>query len=862
MNSRIHFLFIAFLLISHLSHALFQVKPGLIQGKITNQNGEALPFAGVSVKGTSLGTLANSDGIYELSLGSGEFIVHFQHLGFKTEQRTVQTTDAPTELNVILKEQSLSLREVQVGKESEDPAYSIMRKAIAKADYHQLQILSYSASVYARSTALPTKIPVLMHKRFKKQGISEGIAFVNESVSSVDYKRPNSYTQKIISTQNNLDNSVPTPNEFIFASFYNPEVGGTVTPLSPKALSLYKFEYEGHFEDRGEIINKIKVTPKSFKQGVFKGSIYIIEDRWAIHSFNLQTVWQGFHIQVKQLFAPSQNVWIPRSQHFDIHGNYLGFSGKFTYIVSINYNKLQIDPSLRESVSIVDLRREPDGITAPPNKQDLESLLASGQKVDTKTFRKTVKQYKKEQQKTGNSATAVREIRRDSIIVEPLANQRDSSYWASTRTVPLNRIEQTSYVVSDSIVLLRARNRSDQDSTQFKPHHLFTGATYRYGTGRSLALASPFRSLNFNPVEAFNFDFSAEWRKRKHQGMGFRVSPRIHYSSGRNRLSPFLRINFDRREGSFLLEGGEEISQFNPNNPIHPIVNTLYYLLLNKNHIRLYQKQFGRIQFQRKQLFEMADLTVEIESGRRHWLNNLETRGEFLRGKPMFSGNMNVLDYADYPSYFYDSPSSYTSLSLKLDIHPWQQYTIRNGRRRFTSNNQPVLSIYYKKGIPALGSIVDYDLLELGIRYEPKVFEASTLPMSLLGGQFFNNKALTLADLKHFMGNRTIIQLGDRLTSFRMLPYYYYSTGRNYFEGHISLNSPKLVLTQIQFLRMIGLKEYIQGHLLRTPSTGFYSEQVFGVDGILKVLRTELISHFDQDRFLGLGFRVGTIFNF
>ncbi|ODS80145.1 MAG: hypothetical protein ABS46_15180 [Cytophagaceae bacterium SCN 52-12] len=834
---------------------------GGIKGKITDQQGAPLPFAGINVKGTNLGTLSNSEGIYELFLDPGEYTVHFQYLGFRTETKEISVTGGIMPLDVSLREQALALRELQVGKDPEDPAYTIMRKAISKARFHQLQVQSYSASVYARSTALPTKIPVLMRKRLKKQGISEGVAFVNESVTKVDYQRPNSYKQKIISTQNNLDNSAPTPNEFIFASFYNPEVGGTVTPLSPKAPGIYKFEYEGYFEDRGEIVNKIKVTPKSFKQGVFRGSIYIIDGKWSIHSFNLETIWQGFSIRVRQLFAPSQNVWIPGSQHFDINGSYLGFAGKFTYIVSIKYDRLRIDPALKENVTIVDTRKEPEAKPEIADVKKLEELLSDGQKTDTKSFRKMVKQYEKEQRKEENPDLSARETRRDSIIVEPLANKRDSAYWAAMRSVPLTHTEVVSYAVSDSLTAARTGNKP-ADSTSFRPQHLLTGARYRYGRGRSLSLAPPLRSVGFNPAEAFHLDLSAEWLERYAGRKSFSIAPGLHYSTGRNRISPTLKLQLNHRGSSVYLEGGEQIAQFNPQQPIPPAINSLYYLLFNQNHIRLFQKQFIGMEYRQRQLFHILDLAAGIETGRRSLLANLMKPGELLWGDPHLARNDNMPDNAENPSLLLLPDDRYTAISIRLDIRPWQKFSVRNGRKRFFNNNRPVFTVQYRKGISLFNSRSDYDFLEGGIRYEPKVFAASTLQMSVSGGKFLNRNAVFFPDFKHFMGNRTVVQTGDHLSGFRMLPYYRYSTSRRYIQAHVSFNSPKLLLTQLPLLRMAGLKEYIQGHVLHTPGTTFYTEQVYGIDGILKIFRFELVTHFDRDLYLGPGFRIGTVFNF
>lgn len=836
---------------------------GGIKGKITDQKGAPLPFAGVSVKGTTLGTLSNPDGIYELHLEPGNYTVHFQHLGFATGTKDVSVSSEMISIDISLREQALALRELQVGKDTEDPAYTIMRKAISKARFHQLQVQSYSASVYARSTAVPTKIPLLMRNRLKKQGISEGVAFVNESVTKVDYQRPNSYKQKIISTRNNVDNSAPTPNEFIFASFYNPEVGGTVTPLSPKALSIYRFEYEGYFEDRGEIVNKIKVTPKSFKQGVFKGSIYIIDGKWSIHSFNLETIWQGFNISVRQLFTPSQNVWIPASQHFDLKGSYLGFAGKFTYIVSISYDKLLTDPALREPVTIVDTKKEPESKPDISGVKKLEELLSDGQKADTKSFRKMVKQYEKQQRKAENPELSARETRRDSIIVEPLANKRDSAYWETMRSVPLTRTEVVSFAVSDSLANAgTGRNSRPADSTSFKPRHLLTGARYRYGRGRSLSLAAPLRSVGFNPAEAFHIDLSAEWQEKYDNRNRLSVIPALHYATGRNRVSPSLKLLLDNSASSLSLSGGEQVAQFNPQQPVQPAVNSLYYLLFNQNHIRLYRKQFFSMEFRQRHFLDVVDLAAGIETGKRYQMYNLRKSGELLWGNPRLDRNDNVPDNIENPEFLLIPGERYTLMSLRLDIRPWQKFSVRNGRKRFFNKNQPVFALQYRKGISLFNSSVDYDFLEGEARYEPGVFAASDLQMSVSGGKFLNSKTVFFPDFKHFMGNRTLLQAGDHLTGFRMLPYYRYSTSKQYIQAHLSFSSPKLLLTQLPLLRLAGLKEYVQGHMLHTPDTAFYTEQVYGIDGILKMFRMELVSHFDRDLYLGLGFRVGTVFTF
>jgi hypothetical protein len=163
----------AFFLMLFIGLRLCSVAGG-IKGRITTKQGEALPFAGIAVKGTSNGTMANEDGEYEFSLPAGTYELIFQYLGFKSVSRSVTITNDFQELNITLEEQALNLQEATIGKGKEDPAYSIMRRAIAKARFHQLQLRGYTAKVYSRSTALPLKSLTSLRDGSKKKEYRKG----------------------------------------------------------------------------------------------------------------------------------------------------------------------------------------------------------------------------------------------------------------------------------------------------------------------------------------------------------------------------------------------------------------------------------------------------------------------------------------------------------------------------------------------------------------------------------------------------------------------------------------------------------------------------------------------------------------
>lgn len=851
--------FLLLILISS-SNAVFS---GGIRGKISTGKNEPLAYAGVFVKGSSTGTISNAEGIFELQLEPGKYEIIFQFLSFKTITKPVVVTEKFQELNITMEEQPLTLATVNVGKDKEDPAYTVMRRAIAKARFHELQVRGFTAKAYTKSTAVPTKIPFLIERRLKKEGIQEGKALLNESLAEITYRRPARYNQRILSTRNNLDNSTPTPNQYVLASFYSPEVANTVTPLSPKAFAYYKFEYEGFFEERGEIVNKIKVIPRSYGQGVFKGSIYIIEGRWSIHSFDLRTTAQGLDIRVRQIFNPVQNVWMPLNQFFYIKGGYLGFAGQFDYVVSMNYQKLDIDPSLKEEIVINDHKKEAEVKKVERNAK-LEKMILEQKEFSTKNFRKIIKDYEKKERKVAKrTGEDPRMIRNDSIVIDSLAHKRDSTYWELLRPVPLTKLEFNDYHLQDSLRVKRQqrsqRDSSRSDSATFKPIHLLFGKTYRLGNQRALTLEGPLQSIVYNTVEGIAFDVSLGWSKSWKNGYRFNFKPTGRYSVGRDRVSGRLLTSVGNRKWSFLVEGGEYTGQFNAANPISPGLNSITSLLLERNYAKFYQKQFTRAQYSLNRLGDVLTLTAGIEYARRTSLDNLEKAKPWLNWSGV-SFTANRPENVEMPNTAFPVHDALL-LDIAATIRPWQKYMIRNGRKQYVRNQGPTFYLNYRKGLPAAKSVVDYDFVQGQVRYRFDTGPRSSLQMLTSGGIFLNSKKMFFADFRHFMGNEFFFQTGDALSSFRMLPYYRYSTASKFGQVHVLWSTQKFVLTQVQMLRLLGLRETAQIHYLATPHSKNYTELVYGIDGILRLFRLEVVTQFQKFRYENVGFRVGTVLN-
>ncbi|HUM66972.1 MAG TPA: DUF5686 family protein, partial [Chitinophagaceae bacterium] len=261
---------------------------GKISGTITDDKGVPLPYASVSVKGDNKGTTANGAGKYTINLGPGEYTLVARYVGYSRQEKSISVGNADQSLDFSLSIQELTLSEVVV-KKGEDPAYEIIRNAIRKRNYYNEQVDSFTVNVYIkgllRSAGMPEKVFGKKIERDANDGLDslgKGILFLSESVTRVDYAKPNKFKLHVISSRESGGGyglSFPffinfyQNNVSVFDNNLNPR--GFISPVADGALNYYRFKYEGSFVEDGEMINTITVTPRRKNEPLFSGTIQI-----------------------------------------------------------------------------------------------------------------------------------------------------------------------------------------------------------------------------------------------------------------------------------------------------------------------------------------------------------------------------------------------------------------------------------------------------------------------------------------------------------------------------------------------------------------------------------------------------------
>jgi hypothetical protein len=881
-----------------------------VLGTIKTKDGRPLPFAAIAVKGTEIGTISNEEGKYQLDLKPGYYEIVFQYLGFKTGMKSLTIENRFETFNVTMEEQALSLGEVRIGSKDEDPAYTIMRRAIAKSRYHFLQVESYTAKAYTKSSFVITDLPMeFMYKKELKEmeketNFKKGVPILNESVSEVTFNQPNSYKQKVIAARNSQDKNFASANAYFLTSFYQPEVVKAVSPLSPKAFGYYKFEYLGAFRENGIEVNKIKVIPRSYGEGVYRGTIHIIEGEWSIYSLDLETVNTGFNIGIKQVYSPVQNVWMPVNQQFHIQGGIYGLKGKGDLVISQTFSKLKVNPAFQPDIVVLDPKKDKEEskkvkLTNREIKSgNLEAVVNKQKEFSARNLRKMLKEYEKKELKEKEEKGEDVDLnftRNDSTVVDSMAAKRSMAFWDSIRTVPLTVAEVKSYTRLDSIIVIKQGTEEQRDSIKTKSNNVKKNKNssllgdvlmgHRFGFGKkspwNLEYIGPVKGLSVNTVEGIVVNGTGFKLRYMDRGQQVRDSEEISISSSgikhtSNRTKSALTINgltrysFARQKlmgtggvdyawkrSGLSVSGGQTVSQFNSENPLHPLLNSFTTLFLEQNFIKLYQKNFARIDFKTTRENDHFELRANVEYAGRSPLRNVSNTDPYSLinwGRRTFTSNIPFneelrIDGSGTNSYGMSKHNALT-LGVHASYKPWQKYKIVKGKTSYYDDDSPKLSASYRKGVGVLGSEVDYDFLQIGITQGIQTGVRSKLSYKVAAGAFLHYEDAEFPDYQHFAGNRFFFQYGDPVSTFRMLDYYRFSTAERYIEAHALAELRQFLLTQITWFRVMGVKENFFVNYLATPYSDHYGELGYALDiGLRFPLRLEVANSFEGFRY-------------
>ena len=264
------------------------VSAQVLKGKVVTSNGEPVSNATVYIREITSGIVADEQGKFQIKLNPGIYTCDFRSIGFEAQTKTIDIKSTGAEIQIVLVDKPLNLKEVIITRSKEDPAYQIMRQAIARAPFHLYQVSSFTSDNYLKGSAKIEKIPGLMKMMINDKKILSliGKLLVLESQNEISYQSPSRYTQKVIAYKSSIPKEMEPKGGIRIptSSIYEPVFMDEISPLSPQAFRYYKFKLEDIFTSGNYQVNKIKITPKVNSGKLFSGYIYILNGNWSVYS--------------------------------------------------------------------------------------------------------------------------------------------------------------------------------------------------------------------------------------------------------------------------------------------------------------------------------------------------------------------------------------------------------------------------------------------------------------------------------------------------------------------------------------------------------------------------------------------------
>jgi len=809
-----------------------------IKGRVTDEAGKPIEGASVYLHENRTGLITNENGEFNLTLAAGVYHIDVSCVGYEKHTEEILLNTKNINLDIILKISELQLKEV-LAHSGEDPAYAIMRHAIAKAPYYQnvVKIMRYNA--YSKGSGQLLSVPkifgTMMSQGEKKEmEIMQNKTFLLESFSEITFTAPTKYEQNIKAFASSFPMMDDPENAMLSPVFslYNPEFMTAVSPLNKNAFDYYRFRYEGFDYQEGTAINKISVIPKLKDGRLLEGTIYIADNDWDVRGATLKISIMGMNFTYDLHYHQAdKDVFLVTDAQIDIAANILGAKFEATLLSSIQFVDIQLNDSLIQA-----------------------------QKASEITTKKAIKKQTKK-------SLEIKTDNRFAQSVDSLATRRDSAYWNSVRSIVLTEEEAQSYARRDTLEHFIDSVDNAERNPKFRPLNLLTGG--RAGNDSSLLYFSYGGLLGalggYNFVDGFQLgqNFSFDFKRKKNHHLI--ISPSIYYATARKTLlwTTESRLTYFPRSvrGEARLAFGRRSGNYNGENGMENLLSSAYAFFTGKNYAKFYTQKFVTLQ----NAMDIANglrLSVAARTERRYAETNHTIFHLFNKkyspapNQPKFAENINA-NFTDLAAF-----------SLSLTYTPEYYYIKTEKEKRYVRSRFPHFTLKYYSGIalsekfasPTLAS--RFNRIEAGVQQNIKTSIFSNIHYQVNAGKYLNNNDFSYIDYKHFVtGGGAIFSLKSLQDAFVLLPHEQFSSRKWWVQAFLNYNSDYILLKRLPFLQGKIFGEGLHAKLLHTPAKPLYSEWGYSV-GLGKVANASVFVAFDKIKFNAIGFQLAVpLFN-
>lgn len=841
----------------------------VFSGKVINESKEPVPYATLYIKELTSGFVTNDKGYFQTTLPAGTYTCEVSSLGYTNQTFTIHLSAQGLEKEIILSERVYELKEVSITRNNEDPAYAVMRKAIAYAPFYRTYVKTYTADTYLKGTGKLKHVPAVFKlskdvRKETKKYLDK--LLVMEEERSVTYTAPNSWKNEIKAYTNTFPEDLNLEIRTTNINLYQPKLFGKVSPLSPGALSYYHFKLEGCYPEGDHLINKIKIIPKKGNKELISGYLYVVENLWCLSAADIFLDERGVKATIKiACNEVKPSAFLTTSLSLNTTIDIMGVKAEASYLSSIRYAHIELE---KGGPVVIAPQKDAGQQSAPAvinkkqqkTKEKIDKLLEKEELSTREAYQlsKLVAKSVEQADTTRKEHRFEKGTRKYTSETDSLASKRDSVYWAAVRSVPLKPEEQQSYAHKDKIELKRDSAGSDTTGKSGIAGTVVEAILFGKAIQAKERKAWLITGGIFSHVPEYNF-VDGLWIGAKPY-MGLKLSdysnlyfyPKVYYTTSRKKWIAYGALGLEyapRRMGHLSINGGILSADYNGESGESRLVNSIASYLFGRNDIKLYDKRYLSVNNDIELLNSLL-LSTGFVWEKRRTLDNTIDKGFFkVKAKP------NVPNHPDFTPM---PGNELLKLNASLAFTPAHYYRMIRGKKYYERSAWPTFTLHYERAFPHGGEETlspSYHKAELSIEHKFGFGMFNSISWYVNGGTFWDKEEMQFPDFKHFSTTRLPVTEGSFEKGFSLADNYAYSTDTRWAQANVTWYTPYLLLKHLPFLKRERFDEAFHLRSLIVYDRRPYTEAGYSI-GWSGMARFGVFAGFERLKYKSVGISV------
>ena len=683
---------------------------------------------------------------------------------------------------------------VLCAKESQKEAYdkpfvpdSILQNVFQFSPFYSRIVDEYKADVYMKQRVKVHKQNKLVRYIPSMFRLEKGVNdYILESLSEIHYRAPDIYNRKVKAVSGTFRRNrgqLTDLADFLNMNIYSSSMmtDRLLSPLDKESAKYYTYLLDTIVGQSESQQYKIRIIPKFKGTQLVNGYMWVSDQVWTIREIQLEGKFDMIEFKLKTMMGEEgDEEFLPIQLNVNLMFKFMG-------------NHLELDAEARVKYNEVDFyqggKRRKSQKKHHHDLTEFYRLVNDSTQVitDRETF-EAMRPFPLEADE--DSLYRNYYLRRDTIAQEKAkkenAKTKASEFWGQ-----LGDMLVTNYNVNISGI----------------------------GSVRCSPLLNPVM-LDYSHSKGVSYKQKFKYNRLFPNGRLLKVTPQVGYNFTHKELYVKANMGFTYWPEK---QGGIEVSVGNGNR-IYSSVVLDKLRALPENTIDFDQMDLDYFKDMYLNLFHILEPVngLQIKAGvSMHWRSLVNKAEEEL--KDLFWPQMQQ----------YDIRSDYNSFSPRIRVE-WTpgMYYYMNGRRKMNvGSKMPTFILDYERGLKGvLGSNDEHERWELDVQQKIKLNQIRTIGYRLGCGMFTKMDNVYFVDFVNFSRRNIPEGWNDEIGgTFQLLDRRWFNSSRQYWRGHVSYESPFILLRPLN--RWLGMiqQERLYGGVLFMPHLEPYIELGYGI---------------------------------